>query len=331
MQITNSKNSLKTFESITKVSLSNLNTPIEECKRITTNYQNSPRLFIKRDDFIGQLVWGNKLRKLEYSIAEAIRLGADTIITCGAVQSNHARITAQVCKRLGINCILVQNGEKPEIATGNHRVNLMLNIPIHYVSSREMRDIKMNELYSELKAKGSKPYLIPLGASNAVGCFGFVNAVWELKQQQEELGIEFNYIFHASSSGGTQAGLEIGKRLFKLDNLKIIGISADNTVDQLANNILECANPAIERLGNPFSINKSDLTIETGFIGPGYGIASDESLNAIKQFNELEGIILDNTYTAKAASAVLSYIKTGKISKDNNILFWHTGGIISEL
>jgi D-cysteine desulfhydrase family pyridoxal phosphate-dependent enzyme len=331
MQTKKSLNAIKNFESITKIALSNLNTPIEECSRIVNGIPNSPRLFIKRDDFIGQLVWGNKLRKLEYSIAEAISLGADTIITCGAVQSNHARITAQVCKRLGLKCVLVQNGERPKVATGNHKVNIMLNIPIHYVQSSIERIDTMNKIYVDLKSQGQKPYIIPLGASNAIGCLGFVNAIRELKAQQELLGIEFDYLFHSSSSGGTQAGLEIGKRLFGLNKLKIIGVSADNSFDQLANNILECTNPAIERLRNPFSINKSDLTIDTSFIGPGYGIASEESLDAIKQFNEIEGIILDNTYTAKAAAAVLTYIRTGKISKSKNILFWHTGGIISEL
>ncbi|MDX9770695.1 MAG: D-cysteine desulfhydrase family protein [Tenuifilaceae bacterium] len=322
---------IQVFESISKHSLSNLYTPIEQCKRITKDYPKSPRLFIKRDDFIGQLVWGNKLRKLEYSIAEAIAQGADTIITCGAVQSNHARITAQVCKRIGLDCILVQNGEKPKEATGNHKVNLMLNVPIHYVSSREERDSKMNNVYNNLIRSGKKPYLIPLGASNAVGCLGFVNAARELKQQQAEMGIEFDYIIHSTSSGGTQAGLEIGKRLYGLDKIQIIGVSADNSFDQLAQSISSCAEPVLQRLGNPFAIDKSELTVDTNFVGPGYGIASKESAEAIKLFSEHEGILLDNTYTAKAAAGVLDYIAKGKIDVSKNILFWHTGGILSEL
>lgn len=319
------------FESISKLSLSNLNTPIEECKRITNAFPKSPRLFIKRDDFIGQLVWGNKLRKLEYSLAEALAQGADTIITCGAVQSNHARITAQVCKRIGLNCILIQNGEKPKVATGNHKVNLMLNVPIHHVSSREERDSKMNDVYNNLIRNGKKPYIIPLGASNAVGCLGFINAMKELKQQQDELGIEFDYIIHSTSSGGTQAGLEIGKRLYGLGKIQIIGVSADNSFDQLAQSISSCAEPVLQRLGNPFAIDKSELTVDTNFVGPGYGIASKESAEAIKLFSEHEGILLDNTYTAKAAAGVLDYIAKGKIDVSKNILFWHTGGILSEL
>ena len=325
------KSSVDIFNKIGRVLLSNLNTPIEECKRITKSYPKSPRLFIKRDEFIGQLVWGNKLRKLEYSIAEALAQGADTIITCGAVQSNHARITAQVCKRIGLDCILIQNGEKPNVASGNHKVKLMLNVPIHYVSAREERDIKMLEVFDELKRKEKNPYIIPLGASNATGCLGFVNAVWELKQQQEEMGIEFDYIVHSTSSGGTQAGLEIGKRLFGLNKLKIIGVSADNSFEQIANSVLSCAEPVLDRLGNPFQIDKSDITVDANFIGPGYGLPSKESNFAIKRFAEVEGILLDNTYTGKAAAAVINYIENQKFEANQNILFWHTGGILSEL
>ena len=322
---------IQVFESISKLSLSNLNTPIEECKRITKAFPTSPRLLIKRDDFIGQLVWGNKLRKLEYSLAEAITQGADTIITCGAVQSNHARITAQVCKRIGLNCILIQNGEKPQVATGNHRVNLMLGVPIHYVATRDERDMKMKEVFEDFKRNGKKPYIIPLGASNAVGCLGFINAMKELKQQQDELEIEFDYIIHSTSSGGTQAGLEIGKRLYGLDKIQIIGVSADNSFDQLAQSISSCAEPVLERLGQPFTIDRSELTVDTNFVGPGYGIASKESAEAIRLFSEHEGILLDNTYTAKAAAGAIHYLTNGKFESNKNILFWHTGGVLSEL
>ena len=319
------------FNQLSRKSLSNLNTPIEECKRITKAYNEAPKLFIKRDDFIGQLVWGNKLRKLEYSIAEALNLGADTVITCGGVQSNHARITAQVCKRIGLNCILVQNGEKPKVATGNHKVNLMLNIPIHYVSTGDERDVKMKELADDLKREGSKPYIIPLGASDATGCLGFVNAIRELKQQQEQMGVDFDYIVHSTSSGGTQAGFEIGKRLFGLEKLKIIGVSADNSFDQVADSMLQCAGPVLEQLGNPFKLTKTDFTVDTDFIGQGYGIPTDQSSRAIKQFSDIEAILLDNTYTGKAAAGVLDYLSQGKIEANKNILFWHTGGVLSEL
>ncbi|MFW5706357.1 MAG: 1-aminocyclopropane-1-carboxylate deaminase/D-cysteine desulfhydrase, partial [Bacteroidota bacterium] len=287
--------------------------------------------FIKRDDFIGQLVWGNKLRKLEYSLADALEQGADTIITCGAVQSNHARITAQVCKRMGIRCILVQNGDVPAIPHGNHKVNLMLGVEMQFVSTRQERNARMQEIHRTLEKEGRQPYIIPLGASNATGCLGFVNAVKELKQQQVEMGIQFDYILHSTSSGGTQAGLEIGKRLFGLDKTRIIGVSADNTREQIIEHVLDCTQPVLEHLDASFSIDSREIITETGFVGPGYGLPSEQSAKALERFAREEGILLDNTYTAKAAAALLHYLDENKLDAGSNILFWHTGGIVAEL
>lgn len=322
---------LDNFRKVARMALSNLDTPIESCTRMGITGSGGPNLYIKRDDFIGSLVWGNKLRKLEYALAEAIALGADTVITCGAVQSNHARITAQVCARLGLQCILVQNGEPPQQATGNHKINKMLGVPIHYVDSREQRDIRMREIEAECLAKGLKPYLIPLGASNAIGCLGFVNAMEELKRQQELMNLQFDYIFHATSSGGTQAGMEIGKRLLGMEHISIIGISADNSADQIAQSVLQCAQPVLANLETAFEIRKEELFTDTSFVGPGYGLASEASMEAIRLFAHKEGVLLDNTYTAKAAAGVLEYMRSGRIPGGKNVLFWHTGGLISEL
>ena len=317
---------IEKFDNLPRISLSNLNTPIE----LLSLSEVSPhdRLYIKRDDFIGSLVWGNKLRKLEYSIADALAMGADTIITCGAVQSNHARITAQVCKRLGLQCILVQNGEKPKVPSGNHKINLLLNTRIVYVASPQQRAAKMLEVFDEVKSGGGRPFIIPLGASNAAGCPGFVNAMRELKQQQQELGIEFDYIFHATSSGGTQAGMEVGKRLFGLNKLQIIGISVDNSVEQITDSVLQCTNPLLEKLGHPFRIEGNELNTDTNFIGEGYGIPTQESTLAMAAFLR-QGVMLDKTYTAKAAAGLMHYLRD--IPRGKNILFWHTGGLLAEL
>lgn len=322
---------INSLEKISRLSLSNLDTPIEKCSRISALFPNGPEIYIKRDDYIGSLVWGNKLRKLEYSLADALKQGADTIITCGGVQSNHSRITAQLCKRLGLDCILVQNGEAQEVPTGNHKINRLLNIPIHYVSSSEERNVKMREVFDEIKSKGASPYIIPLGASNEIGCIGFVNAVEELNEQQEKLGVEFDVIIHSTSSGGTQAGLEIGKRLFGLEKLTVIGISSDTSVDDLKKSILKCTGPALKQLGVDFSIDREDLNIDTSYIGPGYGQASTKSDEAEILFIQHEGIFLDTTYTAKAAAGLIDYIRTGKLVKGQKVLFWHTGGILDKL
>lgn len=322
---------INNFKNLPRISLSNLDTPIEECKRIMAGLGSEAELYIKRDDFIGSLVWGNKLRKLEYSLADALEKGADTIITCGGIQSNHARTTAQVSKRLGLDCVLVQNGEKMEVPSGNHKINRLMDIPIYYVTDSIERDKKMLEVYKDLEAKGSKPYLIPLGASDEIGCLGFIGAMAELADQQKDLGFEFDYLIHSSSSGGTQAGMELGKRIFGLDKLKIIGISSNSSVRELKDSIAGCVNPVIERLGADFSIPEDKLIIDTAYIGTGYGYATSGTEEAHKLFSEYEAILLDTTYTAKAASGIIDYIRKGVFKKGDKILFWHTGGLLALL
>lgn len=244
----NNSEAIEQYQSQKRISLSNLSTPVESCNRMREQYSGLPNLYIKRDDFIGSLVWGNKLRKLEYSLADAINKNADTIITCGSVHSNHARTTGQVCRRLGLYCILVQNGEEPEKKAGNPRINELMDIPIHYVSDSDQRRPRMEEVAEELKSAGKNPYIIPLGASDEVGTWGFVRAMEELKEQQDEMDIEFDTIIHACSSGGTMAGMEVGKQLFGLDDLEIIGVSADDPAEKVKQAVMKAANLVIDQL-----------------------------------------------------------------------------------
>lgn len=314
-----------------RISLSNLDTPLERCSKLSALFPNGPSIYIKRDDFIGSMVWGNKLRKLEFVLADAIEKGADTIITCGGVQSNHARTTAQVCKRIGLDCILVQNGAEPKVASGNHKINKLLGVPIHYVRSSGERQNKMKQIAEGLEYYKKKPYIIPLGASDYIGCLGMALALKELRKQQDELELQFDYLIHASSSGGSQAGFELGKRLFGMNQMKIIGISADTSVEDLSQSILGCTGPAIQKLDPSLRIVKEDLNIDTSYIGSGYGIASEQSNEAKRMFVEHEGIILDTTYTGKAAAGLIDYIRKGKFKSGEKVLFWHTGGTLAEI
>jgi 1-aminocyclopropane-1-carboxylate deaminase/D-cysteine desulfhydrase-like pyridoxal-dependent ACC family enzyme len=320
---------IEKFLAIPKLSLAPLNTPIEKMERLSKAVKGAPNLFIKRDDFIGQLVWGNKLRKLEYTIAYAKSLGADTLITCGAIQSNHARTTAQVAKRLGLECILVLNGIKPEVETRNYRIVKLMEVPVQIVSNREDREPVMRKVSEDQKRKGKNPYIIPLGASDQFGVPGFVNAIKELIEQQDQYGIKFNHIYHATSSGGTQGGLEAGKRIFRLNDLTITGISADDNQDDIALNVMNAANPFLEQLGSEQLIKKEELSIDADFVGPGYGIPSPESERARSLFLEHEGILIDDTYTSKAAAGLISHCENGRFKKTDNVLFWHTGGLIN--
>lgn len=322
------KKSVQEFNRINRISLAPLDTPVQELTNIRSFIPGITGLYCKRDDFIGPLVWGNKLRKLEYTFAEAIKRGADTVITTGGMQSNHARTTAQIALQLGLKAILVLNGEFPDHPGGNYLVNKQLGIEMHAVKERADRIPKMVEIASSLEAQNRKAFIIPLGASDEYGLPGFVNAVRELKQQEEELGFEFDYIFHASSSGGTQGGLLLGKKLFGIKS-KIIGISADSTLQQMQESIHKAASGVASRIGLLDTIDNQDIELDTTFIGEGYGIPTDASLEAGKIFAESSGILLDQTYTAKAAAAVLGYYRSGRLTPQDKVLLWHTGGTIA--
>ncbi len=316
------------FYQIPRLRLAPLDTPVEKMNRLQDAIKGSPSLFIKRDDFIGPLVWGNKLRKLEYSFAKAREEGADTVITCGAVQSNHARTTAMVARRLGLKCVLVLNGEEPEYPQANYRISKMMGVDIRLVVNKEDRQPAMSEVAEEIKSKGGTPFIIPLGASDSVGTPGFVNAMYELKSQQENLGLRFSHIVVATSSGGTQGGLEAGKRIAGMHDIKIIGISADDTPAEISQKAMRAANPIMEFTGLK-PLLAEDLTIDDRFTGPGYGIPSPESTRAAELFLNNEGILLDQTYTGKAAAGLISLIEEGFFNSKDTVLFWHTGGLVN--
>ncbi len=317
------------FAKIPKISLAPLNSPVEKLERLSSALRGAPNLYIKRDDFIGQLVWGNKLRKLEYTFAHALSCGCDLIITCGGVQSNHARTTAQIARRLGLDCILVLNGSEPVPPTGNFKVLKLMDIMVHFVNDSLQREPEMKRIADEMTAKGKIPYIIPLGASDINGVPGFVNAMRELKEQEEDLEITFTHIYHSSSSGGTQAGLEAGKRIFDHNDIKIAGISADSIKEELASRISGICNSLFIKLESDLIIREKDLTIYTEFIGDGYGIPTQGSERAKSLFLQNEGILLDDTYTAKAADGLISHCEKGFFKTGDNVLFWHTGGLVS--
>lgn len=316
------------FYQIPRLSLAPLDTPVEPMPGLSAAIEGAPSLFIKRDDFIGPLVWGNKLRKLEYSLARAKELKADTIITCGAVQSNHARTTAMVARRLGLKCILILNGEEPPEPRRNYLISKLMGVEIRLVPGRADREPGMAAAAADVTARGGRPFIIPLGASDQFGTPGFVNAMFELKSQQENLGIRFSHIVVSTSSGGTQGGLEAGKRIAGMHDIKITGISADDPSAGIIEKALSAANPVMEFTGlSP--IQSGDLVVEDSFTGPGYGIPSPESERAAKMFLEHEGILLDSTYTGKAAAGLIGMIEAGRFSKNDKVLFWHTGGLVN--
>ena len=322
---------LELFTNIPRFRLVNLNTPVERLDRLRAAIPGAPQLWIKRDDLTGYLGGGNKLRKLEYVMADALSRSATTIVTTGSITSNLARTTALTARRLGLKCELILSGVDPQAARANWRIAELLGVKIHSVAASSERATRMLEVARELEERGERVYQIPLGASNEVGSFGMVSAFEELGIQQLELGEQFDAIVFATSSGGTQAGLEVGKRLFNYHHLRLLGISADDPAQTIRENASLAVGPMLSILGQAGKPSADDLYVDDSFIGGGYAIPTNESQEAAQMFAETEGILLDPVYTSKAAAGLLAYCRQGGFRKTDRVLFWHTGGVLTLL
>jgi 1-aminocyclopropane-1-carboxylate deaminase/D-cysteine desulfhydrase-like pyridoxal-dependent ACC family enzyme len=281
---------------------------------------------MKRDDLLSFGAGGNKVRKLETVAAEAVAAGADTLVTCGGVQSNHARVTAAAGAALGLRVILVLNGPAPSKPTANTRLDYLFGAEIRFVASRDERAPMMARVAEECRAAGRKPFAIPLGASTPVGAIGFARGVAELATAGHRAAI----IISATSSGGTQAGLIAGAALFGL-RARVIGISADDSSAALSATIRQLLHDMADRLGAKPSTIGADGPIEVDDtqVGAGYGISTPGSAAALELVARTEGILLDPVYTAKAMASLIDRVHSGAFSRDDTILFWHTGGQVA--
>jgi D-cysteine desulfhydrase family pyridoxal phosphate-dependent enzyme len=322
---------LELFTNISRFRLVNLNTPVERLDRLRQAIPGAPQLWIKRDDLTGYLGGGNKLRKLEYVMADALAHGATTIVTTGSITSNLARSTALIARRLGLKCELILSGGDPKAAHANWRIAELLGVKIHTVSASTERASRMREVADSLERGGERVYVVPLGASNEVGSFGMVAAFEELGIQQLEIGEQFDAIVFATSSGGTQAGLEVGKRLFSYTNLQLLGVSADDPADTIRESVLQAVGPMLSLLDQPAISRDDELHIDANFIGAGYAVPTAESREAAELFAKTEGILLDPVYTSKAAAGLVAYCRAGRFKPSERVLFWHTGGVLTLL
>lgn len=320
---------MENFFNLKRIRLANLSTPVERADQLRKLIPGAPEIYIKRDDLTGYFGGGNKLRKLEYVMADALATGATTVITNGSITSNLARTTALVARRLGLKCVLVLNGGDPKSARANSRLAELLDVKVYAVGSRKERDEKMDEIAATLEAEGERVYKIPLGASNDVGSFGMVAALEELSVQQLESGQQFDAIVLATSSGGTQAGLEVAKRLFGYEHLRIIGISADDPSNEIKEAALKAVVPMLKKLGLPSFISSDELTVDDSFTGSGYGVQTNESNEAMELFASAEGLLLDPVYTSKGAAGLIAYCRRGEFKRTDRVLFWHTGGLMT--
>lgn len=284
-----------------------------------------PRLLIKRDDALPFAFGGNKVRKMQFVAADARAAGADTLITCGGIQSNHARVTAAAAAKLGLRCILVANGSPPEVPTANALLDRLLGADVRYVTDRTRRVPAMEAAADEVRRAGGTPYVIPLGASTPLGALGFVQAVEELRGQLPEPP---TMIIHSSSSGGTQAGLLAGCAMYDYPT-RILGVSADEPASTLAGEVRQILDGLAPLLGEPAGrFTRLEPEVDDRFVGDGYGIPTAASREALALLARTEAIFLDPTYTAKAMAGLLVHVRA-EARDEETILFWHTGGQVA--
>ncbi len=302
--------------------LAHLPTPLEPMPRLSQRL--GAHLFIKRDDQTGLAAGGNKTRKLEFLVAEALTQKANTLITIGAPQSNHARQTAGAAAKAGLRCVLVLSGTAPAHVTGNILLDHLLGAQIVWAGERSREEV-MEEVVVEERAAGRTPYPIPLGGSNALGAAGYVLAMTELKSQLESRNITFDRIVFASSSGGTHAGLVVGQQLTGFAG-QVLGLSVDHPAESLKSMVAKLATETATLADQPRTYQPAEIVVNDDYLGAGYAQMGQPEREAIEVFAKTEGILVDPVYTGRAAAGLIDLIRRGAIGKDETVLFWHTGG-----
>jgi D-cysteine desulfhydrase family pyridoxal phosphate-dependent enzyme len=279
-----------------------------------------PRLLVKRDDQTGLAFGGNKTRKLEYLLAEAASHGAKTLITAGAIQSNHCRQTAAAARKAGLDCILVLSGEPPQVPEANTYLDLLLGTELVWTTLEE-RGETLNQTYLEAEAEGRAPFLIPYGGSSPVGAAGYAEALRELIEQ----GVAADWILFATSSGGTQAGLVAGKAMYGFAG-QVLGISIDEEAGEFRGAVAKLAKDVTYLYDNVKNIAIDDVLVNDEYLGGGYAVMGDAEKEAIDLFARHEALLVDPVYTGRAAAGLIDLIRKGFFKPGETVLFWHTGG-----
>jgi len=306
-----------------RLHFAHLPTPIEPLSRLS-KHLGGPDLYIKRDDETGLATGGNKTRKLEFLIAEALAQGADHVISTGAPQSNHCRQTAAAAARNGLGCTLVLRGQEPEQVTGNYLLDELLGAHVYWTGDRQAKDM-IQEVEKQLQAMGHKPYIVPYGGSNVVGATGYVLAMHELRDQLAEQQLNIDFIVFASSSGGTQAGLVLGAQVYGFRG-SVLGISVDQPADVLQTQVGALATATAAHLGLGQLPLLDHVEVNDDYLGGGYAVVGELEREAVRLLAQMEGILLDPVYTGKAMGGLIDLIRWGAFTRGQNVLFWHTGG-----
>lgn len=312
-----------------RVFLAHLPTPLERLDRLTKEL-GGPEIWIKRDDCTGLSTGGNKTRKLEFLMAEALAEGADTIITQGATQSNHARQTAAFAAKLGLAChILLEDRTGSNDPNYNTNGNVLLDHLHGATTSKRAGGMDMAaemELVAQrLRNEGRKVYIIPGGGSNPTGALGYVNCAFELVSQANDRGLVIDHIVTATGSAGTQGGLITGLKAINA-GIPLLGIGVRAPREKQEESVFNLAVRTAEKLGCPSAVARGDVVADSSYVGAGYGIPREDTLEAIRLFAQLEGILLDPVYSGKGAAGLIDYIRKGRFTKGQRVVFLHTGG-----
>ena len=312
-----------------RVTLGHLPTPLEPMDRLS-EMLGGPRLWVKRDDCTGLSSGGNKTRKLEYLMADAQKQGADTIITQGATQSNHARQTAAAAAKLGMGChILLEDrtgsNDQSYIMSGNVLLDRLHGASVSKRSGGTDMNAEMEALADELGNQGKKAYIIPGGGSNPIGALGYVNCARELVDQANGMGLHIDALVHATGSSGTQAGLVVGLAAIQSD-IHLLGIGVRAPQEKQEGMVYDLAQKTAAYLGTDVEIARSDVRANCEYVGAGYGIPTEGMVAALKLLAETEGLLFDPVYSGKGLDGLIDLTRKGHFDGMDNVVFLHTGG-----
>ena len=307
-----------------RVHIAHLPTPIDRMERLA-KHLGGPELYIKRDDLTGLATGGNKTRKLEFLVAEALAQGCDHLVTTGSPQSNHCRQTAAAAARFGLGCSLILNGTEPSLLTGNLLLDKLLGAHLYWSDGQEPKAV-LGMVTAELKSMGRKAYIIPRGGSNVLGATGYVLAMQELTAQLTAEYFNVDFIVFASSSGGTHAGLVLGAHVTNFGG-SILGISIDQPEESLHTQVAALATATATHLGLGTLSLAEKVNVNDDYLGSGYAQVGELEREAIRLVAQMEGILLDPVYTGRAMGGLIDLIRWGAFTRGQSVLFWHTGGV----
>ena len=312
-----------------RVSLAHLPTPLELMPRLS-EHLDGPKIYVKRDDCTGLGTGGNKTRKLEFLVADAIEKKADVIITQGAVQSNHARQTAAAACKVGMDCELifekrVEDADDAYKTSGNVLLDRIYGANIREVAKGSDMDAEMEALAKELRAAGKTPYIVPGGGSNTIGALGYLNCALEFMTQANDEGIVIDHVVHATGSAGTQAGLAVGLKMTH-SNIPLLGIGVNAPRDAQEEKVWKLAEETAEYVGAPGCVQREDIVANCDYVGDGYGLPTKAMNDAVLLLARLEGLLFDPVYSGKGLAGLIDLVQKGHFNGADSIVFIHTGG-----